>query len=145
MQWGSWLLRSLETTAVATQRAFHSASAAAKNLGCKLLFSHPPSATMQSWLLRSGCHGVDLQDPELHFNTLTLLQCLCTGFQYSHHSQPPFHLGENECWGAPGSSSRPRLRCGRARLIPLVLPQTPQNRCLIKTILSVAHAHALYT
>lgn len=150
MQWGSCLLHSSETTTVAMPIAFHSASAAAKNLGCKLLFSHPPSAAIQSWLLlHSGCQDVYLQDPELplHSNTPTLLQSLAPvhRFPLQPPHPAPFYLGGKWVWGSPRFLHPARLCCGRAQIIPLVLPQTPQSRCLIKTILSVAHAHALYT
>lgn len=98
---------------------FHSASAAAKNLGCKLFFPLSPSATTQPWcLLHGGCQDAGLQEPELPLtsNGPTLLQRLHVGSHYSHLTQPPYPIsrrGGEMSWGEC-EASPPAHGCAEA-------------------------------
>lgn len=152
MPWGSWLLCSSETTTIATLIPFHSASAAARNLGCKLLFPLSPSATIQPrHPPHRGRQNTDLQEPELPLtsNSPTLLQRLRVGSHHNHLTQPPYPIlpRSGEMSAGEREVSPPAHGCTAAEhgSSLLVLPWPPQNRCLIKTILSPAHSHALYT
>lgn len=144
---GYWLPCSKETTTVAMLIPFNSASAAAKNLGCKLLFPLSPSATIQYWcFLHGGCQDSELP---LASNGPTLLQHLGVGSHYSHRSQPPWPIspreGRNECREAWGFSLCPRLRSSRAWIIPASVASATQESLPYKDHLSVPHTHAMYT
>lgn len=105
MQWGSWLLHSSETTAVATPIAQHFIQLLLMprmQVANSFSLTLPQLQSSLGSLCTVAARILDLQDPELplHSNAPTLLQCLCTGSHCSHHTRPPFYPGGNECGGA---------------------------------------------
>lgn len=141
MRWGSWLPCSSETTAIATLIPLHSAPAAAKNLGCKLLFPflsqlQPSLGTTcmvaPGTLLRRTPSSPSPQTAQTCSSVYTRAPAIAT----SPSPSTLFFLGGNERRRHDVSPQGPSSP---------VLPQPPQNRCLIKTILPLAHTHGLYT
>lgn len=117
---------------------FHPASAVAKYLGCELLSIF----FCQLW---SSC-GIlcTVAARTLICRTSPWTQPCSRGVEASPHTVF-YQCRRIECRGAWSFLTARSCSAAERRSSPLALPWQPKNHCLIKTILSVAHTHALYT
>lgn len=145
MQWESWLLHSSETTADSISFSFcccQEFRLQTTFLSSSLSYN-PALAPSAQWLPGRWSAG-PWSPPPLECPHLAPVPVHRLPLQPPHPA--PILPGGGGKWVGECQVPPPGCSCEWwAQIIPSVLPRTPQNCCLIKTILSVAHAHALYT